>query len=304
MSKKDLIEDQEVDQIEDITVAELQNDEELVEDVEVDEETLAEDLEDELEDEVVTEEELDAEVANYDFSEDLDALTAEEATLSEGFKGKAQIIFEAAIKSKMVGEIDRLEETYAEKLAEETDSLREDLTTKVDGYLSYVVEKWMEENALAIEKGIRTEIAENFMASLQTCFKENYIEVPEGKEDMFDEMATKVENLEEQLSTAVDANIEMKKVTAELQRDAKFLDIAEGLTDIDVEKLRDLTKDVSFDSVEQFEEKVSTIKESYFKEATLEVMQDVVIEDETDAEEAEVSPMMARYLAAMKQTQQ
>ena len=201
MSKEDLITDQEIDQVvEDITVAELQDDAELVEDVEVDEEEL-----------VVEDAELEAEVVAYDFAEDLDALTAEEATLSEGFKGKAQIIFEAAIKSKIATEVDRLEENYAEQLVEEVDSIREDLTTKVDGYLSYVIETWMKDNELAVENGIRTEIAENFMTSLQACFTENYIEVPAGKEDMFDEMATKVDKLEEQLSEAVDSNIQKRK---------------------------------------------------------------------------------------------
>jgi len=290
MSKEDLITDQEVDQmVEDITVAELQNDEELVEDVEVDEEELVEDAE--------------SEVVAYDFTEDLDALTAEEATLSEGFKGKAQIIFEAAIKSKVATEVDRLEESYTEQLVEEVESIREDLTTKVDGYLSYVVETWMKDNELAVEKGIRTDIAENFMTSLQACFKENYIEVPEGKVDMFDEMTIKVDELSEQLSEAVDSNIALKKVTAGLQRDAKFLEISEGLTDVDTEKLKELTKELSFDSVEQFVEKVSTIKESYFKSATLEVMTDVIEDDNETVTEAAVSPSMARYLAAIKQTQ-
>ena len=279
MSKEDLITDQEIDQVvEDITVAE-------------DEEEL-----------VVEDAELEAEVVAYDFAEDLDALTAEEATLSEGFKGKAQIIFEAAIKSKIATEVDRLEENYAEQLVEEVDSIREDLTTKVDGYLSYVIETWMKDNELAVENGIRTEIAENFMTSLQACFTENYIEVPAGKEDMFDEMATKVDKLEEQLSEAVDSNIQLKKVTSDLQRDAKFAEISEGLTAVDVEKLKGLTKDIDFETVEQFEEKVATIKASYFKEATLEVMQDVVIEADVEVEDTDMSPMMARYVAAMKKT--
>jgi len=300
MSKTDLITDQEVDQITDIDTLELQNDEALVEDVEVDEDALVENLDDEIEAEVVAIETADE--IEYDFSEDLDALTAEEATLSEGFKGKAQIIFEAAIKSKVATEVDRLEESYGEKLDEEVTSIREDLTTKVDGYLSYVIESWMKDNELAVENGIRTEIAENFMTSLQTCFTENYIEVPAGKEDMFDEMATKVEELEEQLSEAVDSNIEMKKVTIELQRDAKFAEISEGLTAVDVEKLKGLTKDIDFESVEQFEEKVATIKASYFKEATLEVMHDTIIEADIEADEATLSPMMASYVAAMKKT--
>ena len=286
MSKEDLVLE---DQIEDITSAELQNDEELVEDVEVDEETLAEDS-------------TGSEV-EFDFTEDLEALTAEEATLSEGFKGKAQIIFEAAIKSKMSSEIDRLEESYGEKLAEETTTIREDLTSKINDYLTYVVENWMEDNKLAVEKGIRTEIAENFMSALQTTFKEHYIEVPAGKEDMFDEIVNKTDELEEQLSEAVDKSIELKKANDSLERAAQFTAISEGLTANDSEKLRDLTKDIDFDSVEQFSEKVSTIKEAYFKEAKLEVMTDSVEDITDETEEVEISVSMQRYVNAMKQSQ-
>jgi hypothetical protein len=289
MSKEDLVLE---DQIEDITSVELQNDEALVEDVEVDEETLAEDSTEELEAEI-----------EFDFTEDLDALTAEEATLSEGFKDKAQIIFEAAIKSKMSSEIDRLEESYGEKLAEETTTIREDLTSKINDYLTYVVENWMEDNKLAVEKGIRTEIAENFMSALQTTFKEHYIEVPEGKEDMFDEIVNKADDLEEQLSEAVDKSIALKKANVVLERAARFTDIAEGLTANDTEKLRDLTKDIDFDSVEQFSEKVSTIKEAYFKEAKLEVMTDSVEDTTDETEEVEISVSMQRYVNAMKQSQ-
>ena len=286
MSKEDLVLE---DQIEDITSAELQNDEELVEDVEVDEETLAEDS-------------TGSEV-EFDFTEDLEALTAEEATLSEGFKGKAQIIFEAAIKSKMSSEIDRLEESYGDKLAEETTTIREDLTSKINDYLTYVVENWMEDNKLAVEKGIRTEIAENFMSALQTTFKEHYIEVPAGKEDMFDEIVNKTDELEEQLSEAVDKSIELKKANDSLERAAQFTAISEGLTANDSEKLRDLTKDIDFDSVEQFSEKVSTIKEAYFKEAKLEVMTDSVEDTTDETEEVEISVSMQRYVNAMKQSQ-
>jgi hypothetical protein len=289
MSKEDLVLE---DQIEDITSVELQNDEALVEDVEVDEETLAEDSTEELEAEI-----------EFDFTEDLDALTAEEATLSEGFKDKAQIIFEAAIKSKMSSEIDRLEESYGDKLAEETTTIREDLTSKINDYLTYVVENWMEDNKLAVEKGIRTEIAENFMSALQTTFKEHYIEVPAGKEDMFDEIVNKTDELEEQLSEAVDKSIELKKANDSLERAAQFTAISEGLTANDSEKLRDLTKDIDFDSVEQFSEKVSTIKEAYFKEAKLEVMTDSVEDTTDETEEVEISVSMQRYVNAMKQSQ-
>ena len=203
----------------------------------------------------------------------------------------------------MSSEIDRLEESYGEKLAEETTTIREDLTSKINDYLTYVVENWMEDNKLAVEKGIRTEIAENFMSALQTTFKEHYIEVPEGKEDMFDEIVNKADDLEEQLSEAVDKSIALKKANVVLERAARFTDIAEGLTANDTEKLRDLTKDIDFDSVEQFSEKVSTIKEAYFKEAKLEVMTDSVEDTTDETEEVEISVSMQRYVNAMKQSQ-
>jgi hypothetical protein len=161
----------------------------------------------------------------------------------------------------------------------------------------------MEDNKLAVEKGIRTEIAENFMSALQTTFKEHYIEVPEGKEDMFDEIVNKADDLEEQLSEAVDKSIALKKANVVLERAARFTDIAEGLTANDTEKLRDLTKDIDFDSVEQFSEKVSTIKEAYFKEAKLEVMTDSVEDTTDETEEVEISVSMQRYVNAMKQSQ-
>ena len=203
----------------------------------------------------------------------------------------------------MSSEIDRLEESYGDKLAEETATIREDLTSKINDYLTYVVENWMEDNKLAVEKGIRTEIAENFMSALQTTFKEHYIEVPAGKEDMFDEIVNKTDELEEQLSEAVDKSIELKKANDSLERAAQFTAISEGLTANDSEKLRDLTKDIDFDSVEQFSEKVSTIKEAYFKEAKLEVMTDSVEDITDETEEVEISVSMQRYVNAMKQSQ-
>jgi len=144
-----------------------------------------------------------------DFSEDLNALVESEATLSDEFKAKAETIFEAAIKSKLGEEINRLEEKYNEELAEEVESTKADLVEKVDNYLNYVVESWMEENKLAVQSGLRTEIAENFMSSLKDLFEESYIEVPEAKVDLVDEMADQVSELEESLNTTTAKNIEM-----------------------------------------------------------------------------------------------
>ena len=151
--------------------------------------------------ETEAEEEAIAEKADFqyeaDFSADLKALVEGEATLSEEFKEKAEVIFEAAIKSKLAEEIDRLEEKYNEELAEEVSTAKADLVEKVDSYLNYVVEKWMEDNKIAIQSGLRTEIAEKFMNSLKDLFTESYIEVPEAKVDLVDELAETVEELEE-----------------------------------------------------------------------------------------------------------
>jgi hypothetical protein len=149
----------------------------------------------------------EADVAHIDYQEDLDAMVAEEATLSDGFRDKAGIIFEAALKTKVSEEVDRLEVEYAQNLEEEVTSLKSDLVEKVDAYLSYVVEGWMKDNELAVETGLRSEIAEEFMTSLQGVFKEHYIEIPESKVDMFDELSGQVTELEEQLNKTTEENI-------------------------------------------------------------------------------------------------
>jgi hypothetical protein len=239
-------------------------------------------------------------VVESNFDEDLTALVESEATLSEGFKGKAAVIFEAALKSKLSEHVERLEEQYAEELSEEVARVESELVEKVDGYLNYVVEQWMDDNKLAIESGLRTEIAESFMSQLHAVFTEHYIEVPESKVDLVDELATKVEELEEQVSTHVDANIELKESVKALTREAIIRESATGLSETQAEKLKSLVEDIDFDTAESFEEKVSTIKESYFKETKADVIsEDVAVESE-GAEEIEVSPMMQRYLDALK----
>ncbi len=236
-----------------------------------------------------------------DFSEDLNALINEEATLSDEFKQKAETIFEAAIKSKLSEEIDRLETKYNEELAEEVESTKADLVEKVDNYLNYVVEQWMEDNKVAIETGLRTEIAEKFMTSLKDLFTESYIEVPESKVDLVDELAAEVEELETAHNTAIAKSLEMQEELEVLKRDAIIREAAEGLAETQVEKLKKLAEDIDFEDEETFAEKVSTIKESYFtKKAT----ESADIEEETDDGEAviEASDSMAQYLNAIKRT--
>ena len=235
-------------------------------------------------------------IAEGHFDEDLTALVASEATLSEGFKDKASVIFEAALKSKLSEHVERLEEQYAEELAEETSRIQSDLVEKVDGYLNYVVEQWMEDNKVAIESGLRAEIAENFMSALHGVFVENYIQVPEAKVDLVDELAQKVEELEESLNEKIGDNVKLHESVNSLTRAAIIRESSIGLSEAQAEKLKSLVEDVDFGDAATFETKVATIKESYFKETKAEVIAEdtAVIQEETS-----VSPRMAAYLSAL-----
>ena len=235
-----------------------------------------------------------------DFSDDLNALVNEEATLSEDFKAKAEIIFEAAIKSKLAEEIDRLEEKYNEELAEEVESTKAELVEKVDSYLNYVVENWMEENKVAVQTGLRTEISETFMNSLKDLFTESYIEVPESKVDLVDEMATEINELEEAHNQAVAKSLEMQEKLEVLERDAIIREHSSDLAETQVEKLKDLVEDVDYDDWDSFSTKVLTVKESYFTKKVTESA-DIEEEDNGDAI-VEASGSMAQYLSAIQKT--
>ena len=254
----------------------------------------------EIDGEAIVETKADVDVS-VDFSEDLNALVESEATLSDEFKGKAETIFEAAIKSKLSEEIDRLETKYEEELAEEVASTKADLVEKVDNYLNYVVEQWMDDNKLAIQTGLRTEIAENFMNSLKDLFTESYIEVPEAKVDLVDELAAQVDELEEANNDVIKKNIEMTEELEALKRDKVIAEASEGLAATQVEKLKKLAEDVDFDNEETFAQKVATIKESYFTKKTTESADIEVEEDDSPIVES-ASGAMAQYLSAIQRT--
>tara|TARA_Y100001935_G_scaffold60730_1_gene50898 strand:+ start:2274 stop:3368 length:1095 start_codon:yes stop_codon:yes gene_type:complete len=237
-----------------------------------------------------------------DFKDDLKALVAEEATLSDEFKQKAEIIFEAAIQSKLTDEIDRLEEKYNEELEAEIQSTKSDLVEKVDNYLNYVVEGWMEENKLAIQNGLRTEIAEDFMNKLKDLFTESYITVPEGKTDMVDELADQVEDLEAKLNETTEQAIEQAVELENLKKDAIIREHSKDLAETQVEKLKSLVGDVDFEDEETFANKVATVKESYFTKNTTTNSGEVIEEDE-DAPAVQAEGSMAQYLSAIKKTQ-
>jgi hypothetical protein len=239
---------------------------------------------------------------DYDFSDDLDALISEEATLSEAFKGKAAIIFEAAIKSKLSEEVARLEENYATQLQEEVDSFKADMVEKVDGYLNYVVENWMKENEVAIHNGLRAEIAEEFMDKLQALFVESYIAVPDSKVDLVDDLAEQKEALEATLNEQTEAMIAMKEELEGYKRYEVIREAARGLAETEVEKLVKLSEDLDFESEEIFADKVKTIKEAYFKKPAKTSKSIVESAEETESEEVEISGPMAAYVTALRKS--
>ena len=235
-----------------------------------------------------------------DFSADINALCESEATLSEEFKQKVETIFEAAIKSKLAEEIDRLEEKYNEELSEAVEETKADIVEKVDSYLNYVVESWMEENKVAVQAGLRTEVSENFMNKLRDLFEESYIEVPEGKVDIVDQLAGEVEELEEALNETTAENIEMTEMLEEFARDEVIREASTGLAETQYEKLKSLVAEVDFEDYDTFAQKVETVKESYFTKKTTDAAD---IEEDTDGDTPEVaSDTMAQYLSAIKKT--
>ena len=241
-----------------------------------------------------------AKVEQADFDEDLDILISEEATLSDGFKEKAGTIFEAVLTSKLTQEVDRLESEYASNLEEEVRELNDDLVEKVNAYLDYVVENWMKENELAVSNGLRTEIAEEFMTSLQQVFKEHYIEVPEGKVDLVDELNEQVNELEETLNKTTEDNVKLHSEVSEYRKQEIVREQSSGLAETEAEKLASLVEDVEFEDSETFETKVKTIRDSYFKSEVNESVDEVdSLLGEENADESVISESMARYTQAI-----
>ena len=241
------------------------------------------------------------EETHYDFSDELTNLVESEATLSDEFKAKTAIIFETAIRSKISEEVDRLENEYQEKLDEELEATQAEMVEKVDNYLNYVVETWMKENEIAIEQGIRTEIAEGFMGKLKELFVESYIEVPESKIDLVDVLATEVDELEEKLNNTTETMLEMTVKLEEYQRETVIREHASDLANTEVEKLRSLVKSLDFEDQEDFSRKVKTVKESYFKKEKLSSEVDIVENMASESDEIqEVNSSMDRYIQAVK----
>ena len=241
-----------------------------------------------------------AKVEAIDFDEDIDAIIKEEATLSEGFRDKASAIFEAVLTSKLSEEVDRLEAEYAQNLEEEVSEVQSSLVEKVDSYLNYVVEGWMKDNELAVQEGLRTEIAEEFMTSLQSVFKEHYIEVPEGKEDLVDDLNEQVTELEETLNKTTEDNINLHNKVQSFEKSEVVREQSSGLAETEAEKLASLVEDIEFDNRDSFEMKVKTVKESYFKSDVSETADEVdSLLGEDNVSDETVSESMSKYTQAI-----
>ena len=246
-------------------------------------------------------EETDSEI---DVKEDIEALVGD-ADLSEEFKQKAATIFEAAINSKVNAEKERLQSEYDTKFEEEISKSKSELTEKVDSYLNYVVEEWMKENKLALERGIKGEIAEDFIGGLKKLFEDHYIDVPDEKYDVLEDQASKIEDLEKKLNEEIEKNVEMNKVNGGYKRQEIIDENSKDLADTAKEKFDSLIEGVEYSSEEDFAQKVKTIKESYFeqkaeKSADSADIDDVAVGDENSNED--LSNAMAAYTNAISKT--
>ena len=218
------------------------------------------------EDEVVSEEEVTTEeevVAEYDVQEDIDALIAGEE-LSEEFQEKARTIFEAAINAKVAQIKEQLEAENAQKFAEEVAAAKESLAERVDSYLEYVSDEWFEENALAVEAGLKTEMTESFLSGMKGLFEEHYVTIPEEKYDVLESMVEKLDDMETKLNEQIEKNITLNARLSESAADGILNDVSEGLASTQKEKLASLAESVEFESEDQYRGKLETLKESYF----------------------------------------
>ena len=222
--------------------------------------------------------------------------------LSEEFKEKATVVFEAAVASKLTEEVAKLEEEFEAKLDEQAQVAVNDLVEKVDSYLDYVVEQWMEANELAIEKGIRSEIAESFIDGLRELFVEHSINIPEEDVDVLADITEQLEETEAALNEAKNDSIALRKELDESKRHDAFASIAKGLTDTQAEKLTSLSEGLEFSDLDDFSRKVSIIKENYFGESTEVELTEEIDPIEEGAQEVAVDTSVAKYAEAISRT--
>ena len=240
-------------------------------------------------------------IKDIDVAEDVKALMSADDSLSEEFKTKAATIFEAAVKSKVRSEIERIQEEVLVEKGEEIETFKAELTEKVDTYLNYVVEEWTKENELAIERGLKGEIAEDFISGLKQLFEDHYIDVPDEKYDVLEAQSEKISELEEKLNEQINKTVDLTSSNSILVREKVISEVSEELADTEIEKFKGLTEDVDFADEVSFREKCETLKESYFPKTIVE--QKLDDEDGSTAQDVDTTDAMAAYLSAISRNQ-
>jgi len=290
-------------EIEGEVVSEQDTDEDLGEISENQEEDLHNKVEQAITEEPVEEEEVVAEDSKeeIDVSADVEALLQGEE-LSEEFQTKAKTIFEAAINSKVDAIQQELETVYSEKLAEEMESTKTSLTERVDSYLEYVADEWLQENQLAVDQGLKAEMSESFMTGLKGLFEEHYVSVPEEKYDVLESMVNKLDEMESKLNEQIDRNVALNKRLSESTSDGILSDVSEGLAVTQKEKLASLAESVEFESEQNYREKLVTLRESYFPTTAPSAQRDNTefIAEGSNNDTPKVSGNVANYLTALQ----
>ena len=262
----------------------------------------------ELDGEVISEKSHDMEekkeMMKKKMKEDVDALFADDSTISEEFKSKVSTIFEARVEDRVTQIEEEIETRYAGMLEEAVESVKADLTEKVDDYLSYVVEQWMEENQIAIESGLRAELTEDFIGGLRNLFAEHYIDVPVEKVDLVDELAGKVEELESKLNEEIERGVSYAKALVESRKNEIAREIGEGLTATQAEKIKTLAESVEFSTEDEYKSKLETLRENYFPSGTKKATEAQLNEQFEETEEKKVinDPFVAAVSQAISKT--
>ena len=236
--------------------------------------------------------------------EDVDALFADDSTISEEFKDKVSTIFEARVQDRVLQIEEEIEEKYTSMLEEAIDDIKTDLTNKVDDYLNYVVEQWLTDNEIAIESGLRAELTEEFIAGLRNLFAEHYIDVPSEKVDLVDELAGKVEELESKLNEEIERGISYAKALVESRKNELSREVCDGLTTTQAEKIKSLAEGVEFSTEEEYTNKLETIRENYFPSGIKKANEQQLHEIVEDAGEQKVinDPFVAAVSNAISKT--
>ena len=241
--------------------------------------------------------EIEDKIKNISVKEDVEALVNADDSLSEEFKVKAATIFEAAVKSRVRSEIERIDDELNTEKDVAIESIKEELSEKVDTYLNYVVEEWTKENELAIERGLKGEIAEDFISGLKQLFEDHYIDVPDEKYDVLEAQSEKISELEEKLNETMEKTVSLTSSNSKLVREQVISEVSEDLADTEIEKFKSLTEDLAFADEESFRDKLNTLKDNYFPRTVVD--QSLDDEDGSTAQDVDTTDAMKTYMSAI-----